>query len=147
MPPPVERKPRFSRWAGRIHEYFRAYSSMIEPVRSVEPSSTIIHSAGRMLCAATASMVAPMNSSSSRTGVIMQYVTDAFGRVATLIDICPLGKLCSTWGELDNERPPFEILGHLQDYSHVRRGDRYARFILGKMRRQVAVTVDLAQYH
>src|ERR1700730_144466 len=107
MPPPVERKPRFSRWAGRIHEYFRAYSSMIEPVRSVEPSSTIIHSAGRMLCAATASMVAPMNSSSSRTGVIMQFAPDTFGRVTTLLDICPLGKLCSTLVELDNERSPF----------------------------------------
>src|ERR1700688_2807800 len=57
-------------------------------------------------------MVSPINSSSSRTGVIMQYVTDESGDGSGLMDIwfVALGELYSKLGELDNEEPPFSGL-------------------------------------
>src|ERR1700675_1056318 len=57
-------------------------------------------------------MVSAINSSSSRTGVIMKYVTDESGDGSGLMDIwfAALGKLYSRLGELDNEESPFSGL-------------------------------------
>src|ERR1700720_93527 len=48
---------------------------MIFPVRAEDPSSTIIHSAGRIVCPKTDWIVFSRNSSSSRTGETTTYVS------------------------------------------------------------------------